>query len=40
MGPTRLGLIAAGLVALALPTVAEARDPLVPPEGCSPTSPG
>ena len=30
--------MAAALVALALPTVAEARDPLVPPEGCSPTS--
>jgi hypothetical protein len=30
--------MAATLVALALPTVAVARDPLFPPEGCSPTS--
>lgn len=34
----RFGLAAAGLVALAWPTVAGARDPLSPPEGCSSTS--
>jgi len=38
MGPARLALVAAALAALALPMAAEARDPLVAPEGCSPTS--
>jgi len=36
--PARFGLMAAGMLALAWPTDAGARDPLFPPEGCSPTS--
>lgn len=36
--PARLGIAAVGLFALALPTATEARDPLFPSQGCSPTS--
>jgi hypothetical protein len=36
-GPVQRRLVLAGLVALAWPTLVEARDPLFPPEGCSPT---
>lgn len=35
MAPGRLAFVAVALVALGLPTAAQARDPLVPPEGCS-----
>lgn len=36
--PARFGLLAAAALVLAWPTEAAARDPLFPPEGCSPDS--